>query len=78
MGENRVGMKIRRRRPRMVKPDGIGGVGRAVLLAALCVLSVANGCGGSDYDLKARAIAERWSENNGEAVARGDGGAAGR
>ena len=54
----------------MVKPDGIGGVGRAVLLAARCALSVANGCGGSDYDLKVRAIAERWSENNGEAVAR--------
>ena len=37
----------------------------------LCApLSVANGCGGSDYDLKARAIAERWSENNGEVVAR--------
>ena len=70
MGENRVGMKTRRRSPRMVQPGGLGGIGRAVLLAALCVLSVANGCGGSDYDLKARAIAERWSENNGEAVAR--------
>ena len=70
MGENRLGMKMRRRSPRMAKPDGIGGVTRAVLLVALCALSVANGCGGSDYDLKARAIAERWSENNGEAVAR--------